>query len=443
MATKVYGQNQLPGDVVTVRQGSTISISLGFDSTVGFIGNMDTANGTATPGSVVNVADTVEAEDKFGTDSELHRSIELAYLNGVGDVYAVGVSETNTTESFGTSTSNVSTGTLSNVPVIDPQVAREHSITVTETQSGVDWSIIYKYGEPPSTPAETETIALNTVTGEWTASSSGVFDFTYDYGDYSTPIPKLLDKNLRYACLLSESEGLVNDMLTEVNSHAQQFDFMRMVAGGMPETMPANYSDAIDDQRAVIVEPARAFTDSTQSEMVRTTAAVVGHLASRPLSESSTGEVHGQIDGLVELNTKYTNGEAADFIDKQVMPVIRGTNIHIPRDVTTSSTQKFSRVYAVEIVDEVALTHHLIAEQFIGSFNFPERRQELKTSLEVPLEDFATDNPPLLEAYAVNVSEGDSDFEVDAEVGIDVTGIMDRINVNISVGDVISAPQVS
>lgn len=439
MATKVYGQNQLPGDVVSVRQGSTISISLGFDSTVGFIGNMDTSNGTATPGTVVNVGDTVEAEDLFGTDSELHRAIELAYLNGVGDVYAVGVTETNTTETV----SGSSTGVLSNAPIVDPQVAREHSITVTQTTDGVDWNVVYKYGEPPATPQETETIAINTVTGEWTASSSGDFEFTYDYGDYETPIPKLLDKNLRYACLLNENEGLANDMLTEVNSHAKQFDFMRMVAGGMPETMPMNYDDAIDDQRAVIVEPARAFTDSTQSEMVRTMASVVGHLASLPLSESATGESHGQIDGLVELNTKYTYGEAADLIDKQVMPVIRGTNIHISQDVTTSTTQKFGRVYAVEIVDEVALTHHLIAEQFIGSFNFSERRRELKTSLVVPLEDFATDNPPLLEAYTVNVSEGDSDFEVDAEVGIDVTGVMDRINVNISVGDVISAPDIS
>lgn len=441
MATKVYGENQLPGDVVTVRSGSTVAISLGFNATLGLIGNMDVSNGSATQGDVEYITDTTDAIDAFGDGSELHRAVEIAFANGVADIQAIGVSESETTESFAAS----STGTLSNVPVADPRVAPEHTVTATDTTDSSDVSVTFVYGESsPSTPSDPDTIALNTQTGEWTADTSSDYDITYTYGDYSTAIPKLLDKNIRFACVLTENESIGNDLLSELNSHAQQFDFMRGVIGGMPETLPADYTDAIDEQRMVIVEGARSYAGEADTEEVRTAVAVAGHLTSRPLSESATGEIHGKLDGLVSLNQDLTPGEGADFVsDHQVLPVRRSTNIYIAKDVTTSTDVRFERVFTDEIVDEVALTHHLIAEQFVGSLNFEERRDELEASLDVPLEDMASDNPPLLDDFVVNVSKGASDFEVDCEVGLDVIGVMDRINVNITVGDVTTLEDVN
>lgn len=439
MATKVYGQNQLPGDVVTVREGSTVAISLGFNATLGLVGNMDVSNGSATQGEVQHITDPTDALDNFGEGSELHQQIQMAFSNDVPDIYAIGVSETETTESI----TGSSTGTLSDAPLTNPEVCPEHTITVTDTSDGGSMTVNFVYGDDsPTAPGEPDTVAINPVTGEWTADSSSDYDFTFTHGDHESAIPKVLEKNIRFACVLTESEGIANTLLSELNSHAQNFDFMRGVVNGTPEVTASNYSDALDDQRICVVEPAFSFTDEAETERVRTCGPVASHLTSRPLSESATGVIHGQIDGLVSLGRDLT-ASGADWVDKNVLIVVPGTNIHIAKDLTTSTATNLGRVYAAEIADEVALTHHLIAEQFTGSFNYPERRDELETSLEVPLIDMSNDNPPLLENYTVSVTEGASDFEVDAEVGIDIVGVMDRINVNITVGDIVTLQGVN
>jgi len=54
-----------------------------------------------------------------------------------------------------------------------------------------------------------------------------------------------------------------------------------------------------------------------------------------------------------------------------------------------------------------------------------------RTSYDSLLED------DLLNNYFVAVSEGATEDEVDLDIGIDVIGIIDRINVDVTVGDVV------
>lgn len=436
MAVKTYGTTVIPSDIVKVRAGSTVSISLGFNATLGLVGNMDVENGETTPGTIKHIEDTSDAVTYFGEGSELAEQVRLAFANDTPDIYAVGVSENSQTESV----SSASTGTLGNFPIVDPNVASEHTITVTDTSSSDEMNVNVVYGSgSPDAPAEPETVAINGVTGEWTADAASSYDFTYETATFDQAIQDMAMKNIRYLGVCTENETVANTLISVLNDHAQDFDFMRGLVGGMPGTLPSDYTNALDEQRLCVVEPARAYLDVNEQNMVRTVGAVVGHLTSRPLGESATGSMHGALNGLVRLNQEFSVSECGAWIEKQVMPLRHSTNIHIVKDMTTSSVTKFERVYATEISDEVALLSHLVAEQFVGSLNFDDNRESLELSLEVPIDDMASDRPPLLTEYVVNVSEGESDFDVDVEIGIDVVGVMDQINVNISVGEVSSS----
>ena len=48
-----------------------------------------------------------------------------------------------------------------------------------------------------------------------------------------------------------------------------------------------------------------------------------------------------------------------------------------------------------------------------------------------------SESDDLLEDFFVNATEGANDFEVDVDVGLDVIGVMDTIDVTITVGDVV------
>lgn len=434
MATKVYGTSVIPSDTVEVRSGGTVSISLGFNASVLLIGNMDVANGSANVAEVESVDNETEAENLFGTGSELHYQTRLAYANNVSEVYAAAVEEVNHVETF-----SAANGTLANVPVIDPNVANEHDIIVEEdtTADGAyDTALTVNivYGTP-SAPSESDTVEVNPITGEWVADASGDYQFTYDEPDFSTAISEAAKKNVRFVVALTESEGVANTLLSELNNRAQDFDFKRGIAGADPEAVASDYADTMDDQRMVLVAPPRAFLDENSSQMVRTMGAIGGKQAGSPLGDSTTYE---PVNGFVTLNTKYSTTELGTLIDKQLLPIMEAENHKVVKDMTTSTDTKFERIFACEIADEAAELSHLISEQFIGELNTEENRAELRESHEVAYGDMKDDVPPQLDDYSVHVSEGASENEVDVEVGLDIVNVMDYINVTISVGDVLT-----
>lgn len=436
--TKTYGTAVIPGDVVNVLAGSTVDISLAFNATVGLIGNMDTANGSASTGSVEHVPDSSTAADLFGTDSELHRQTQLAYQNEVADVYAVGVAETSTTESF----SSVASGTLANTPVIIPEVAPEHTITAQDTTEGVSVDIVLTYSTP-STPSSSNTINLNPVTGNWEADASSSYDISYDYGDYASAITSMASENVRYACALTESESVANSLLSDLNQRATNFDLKRGMANGQPDVAnPADYSDNLDDQRLSVVMAPRGYIDDAETEEVRMCGPIAALAAGKALGDTIGNE---NVAGITGLRTEYTPQDAADFIDKQVMPVFEDDGIEVVKDMTTSTEQKFERIYACDVVDEVTEISHQIAKAYNQELNFSETVDGIEDDHVSALAEMSNDRPPLLNStdgtkpYAVSAEVNDSNSnKIDVEVGIDVVDVIDQIEVDIIVGDVIT-----
>lgn len=430
---EVYGTTGIPGDSVTVRSGGTVSISAAFETTLGLVGGADTSEGSATEGEVTTVESSSDAAAQFGEDSELKEQIDLAYANGAGTIYAVPVAETDNTESFTASSS----GTLQdpNGPVFDPNVQPEHEITAQDTSASasVDVNIVYDTGSDISTPTESNTINLNPVTKEWEADESSDYDISYTYGDYSSAVTEIVTKVPRIVGVLTENTSVANDLVTELNTYDQDFDFMHTFVGAMPEVEASSYSDAFDERRLSVVASSRGYTDTAETNEVRSIGAVAGKQAGKALGDSTTYE---SISGLVSLRTSYTNSEISTLIDEQVYPIKQGGGITIIKDMTTSTDTRFERIYVSEIVDEATEISHQISQEFVGEANTADNRLSLRESHTSSYAEMDQDD--LLEDYFVAVSKGADDFTVVVDIGLDVIGVMDTIDVTITVGDVVT-----
>lgn len=430
----IFGTTDIPGDSIEVTSGGTVAVGAAVSTTLGLVGGMDTDNGSATTGEAVEVASSADAETLFGADSELKEQVDLALQNGnISTLYAAPVSETETTESF----AGTATGTLGEFPVFDPNVQPEHDITAQDTTTSSSVTVDIVYDSPPAAPTDADTINLNPVTGEFEADASSDYDITYSYGDYSTAIESLVARAPRFIVALTENVSVANDLATQMNTAASDFDFIHGIVGGGPEVDPSTYTDAFDDRRLSVVAPARGFTDAANTNEVRTLGAVGGKQAGKGLGDSTTYESLG---GLVDVgrtaDERYSNSELGTLVDSEVYPLKQGDRIFVVKDMTTSQDTKFERVYASEIVDEATELSHQISTQFIGELNTESNRFALGESHSTTYQEMQEDN--LLDAYSVQVSQGANDDEVDVTIGLDVVDVMDTIDVTIKVGDVVT-----
>jgi hypothetical protein len=425
---EIYGTTGIPGTSTEVRSGGTVAISAAFETTLGLVGGMDTANGSATPGEVTTVASSADAETKFGEGSELKEQVDLAYANGAGTIYAYPVSETEVTQTF----AGTQSGVLDNVPAMDPNI-QEEDITAQDTVESATVAVNIVYESTPSTPSDANTINLNPVTGEWEADESSDYEITYTHGDYGSGITKVAKKVPRFLAVLTENTSVANDLVTELNSYDTDFDFMHGIVGAMPEVSASSYSDTFDDRRLIVVSASRGYTDAAETNEQRTLGAVGGKQAGKPLGDSTTYE---NLSGLASLRTTYTNSELSTLIDSQVYPLKQSGGIKVIKDMTTSTDTRFERVYASEIVDEATEISHQISQDFVGRVNTDDNRKSLEVSHRNSYREM--DENDLLENYFVSVEKGANDFEAVVDIGLDVIGVMDTIDVTITVGDVVT-----
>lgn len=426
-----YGETAFPSDSVTVQSGGTVTVGAAVGRTAGLVGGMDVQNGDATAGEVVTLTNSPQAANAFGEDSELARQVELVFAQGgVNTVYAVGVAETETTDSV----TGVSSTTLSNVPVMDPNVNPEHTIDIQDTSEAASVSVDYDYSTPPTTPSSSNTAAVNPVTGEIEFDESSDYDITYTYGEYGTAIDAVMENDPRIMGVCSENEEVLNNYLSVANTKDTDFEFSHGVGGAIPDLSPASYTNNFDDRRLSVLSSSRGYVDAAQTEEVRTVGVVVGKLAGSPLGDSIGYE--GTV-GLTGLRNSYVGSEISDLLDAGVMPLKRlQGSIKVVVDQNTSSDPRLERVYISEIVDRAADLAHIIAQSFLQENNTSENRTQMENSFNRVYGQMQSDE--LLEGYAVRVSEGGDDRTVDADIGIAPIDVMDSIGVDITVADTVS-----
>ena len=427
---ETYGTtSSLPSTQVIVDSGATVQVGAAFETTAGLIGGYDADDGSATGGDVEQITSSSEAVAAFGEDAELTTQCNLALQNGATTIYAAGVEETTTTENL----SATSSATLSNAPLFDPRVQPDESVTVTDTSEAASVTVNY-VDETPTTPSESNTANLNPITGEVEFDESSDYDVEYSYGDYETAVENVMQFVPRAVGVLTENTSVVNDALGEANTYDVNFDFTHVFGGEFVdfEDVP-NYSNAYDDRRLAVVTSPRAYTDETETTEVRTIGAVVGKQAGLPLGDTSTVE---SLSGLVSLKDTPSNTQAAAMIDKGLYVLQERGAVTVVKDTTTSSDPRFERVAWSEIVDEATEISNVISQNFIGEANTEDNRLRLGENHRSAYDELLADN--LLDEYVVSVSESADPSVVDVDIGLNVVDYMDRIEVDIRVGDVVT-----
>lgn len=423
------------GTTINVRAAGT-NASVGFNTNVVIVGGYDAANGSATPGEVEYVEDNAAAENLFGADSELATQIKHGTANGAGEIYAVAVSETSTTQSFTT----VSEGVIDNAPLFDPTVQSEHEIVVTNDTSGDTLEVTISYEDTLTSP-DTGAV-INPLTGDIAFEASDDYTVEYDYGDYDSAIQTAAKQNVRFVKVCTEATPVKTTLVSELEAEATDIRFKRGVVGATPNIDSgaiSDYAPDADNQRLIEVAPARGDTGAGEA---RTVGAVGGAYSAMPLGESLTYE---GITGFESLNQEYRPSQARDF---EGVTAIADT-FEIVEGVTTSSEEAFSDVYKCEIVDSAAQALYEVAKDYAGGPNTVDERGDLASDTRMILRGFSNQRPPLLNAadgsspYSVDVSLGSSDTETILNVGIDPLDVMKEVTVNLNVGTVVTYEGVS
>lgn len=440
MASNSYGS----GDITLVAREATTSVPTpGVDSSVVIVGGYDANNADTsqfTVGETVEVNGQQQASTYFGDGSELHQQVRLVQANSADEIHCLPVSETTgTTESF----SGTSSGTLSETP-IDPNVNTEHDITAQDTSEGASADVNVVYESPPSSPSDANTINLNPVSQEWEADESSDYDITFDTATFDSAVATAAaDVGARAIALCTEIEDRVSTFVSELEDRMDDFD-LQLVGGGIaPRTTdPSTHSDTLSSERSFVVGPSRGTLDGSE---VRTVGAVTAQVVSTPLGSSATGNAIG---GLDDVTTEYSPSDADDFGSESgnavgVLPLVSRDEIEIDEDLTTSEADKFRDIYRVEIIDEIAYSLHIIAENFRSEPNIPEEReQSLDVPMSIVLERASNSTPPLLhsasdgEPYTLSVSAGSNDEEAVVDAAIDVLGVAKTIDITMNVGPV-------
>jgi len=343
-------------------------------------------------------------------------------------VYAVAVPVTETTETISTS----SNGTLSEVPALDPNL-HDTSIDITDTTEAASVTTNIEYTSPPPSPTDANTANVNPVTGEVEFDSSSDYEITYEYGSYDTAIADMVDESPRSLAVCTENTTVANSLLTELETVDDNFDFITGYVGASPEVDAGNYSDSFDSRRLVVSHASRGYFDQAETNMGRTVGAIAGKQAGKELGDSTTYESLG---GFASLYQPVSKSSYKDLIDSQVLPLVQDSRIFIVKDMTTSTTRKFERIYASEITDEATANTHTIAQEFIGEPNVDEVRTQFADSIALSYGELQRDG--LLNGYTVAVTEGADDFTVNVSIGADIIGVIDNADIDISIGDVVT-----
>jgi hypothetical protein len=426
--------------------GSTVTIdSAGFipasnvNSAVALVGGYDSAEAGAgvNAGEVTRVSSSTEASNHFGAGSELARQSSAAFLNGASEVYGIPVPETDTSETFG-STSVTSSGTLSNGGVLDPRLHQEHDITATDQSDGSDLVVNAVYGTP-STPSEADTININPRTGDWEADASGEYEITYTYADYADAINVAVNQTVRAVAVCDERTSTKLTLRTELDEAESNIRFLRGVIGAEPNIQSGDISTYTPPNRSWRVVESAPAHGTDEMGTVRTAGAIAGLIAGQPIDVSGS-ITYDTVDYFTGLNVAYTPSEASDF---EAVTAITD-EFEVAEGVTTSEDEAFRDIYKVEIVDLVVENIYGLVKDYKGGSNSSTARDLFESRVRRRLASYSEPNaqPPLLASgdgsrpYYVDAALGASDTETDLNMAIDVAPIAKSVNLDFTLGPV-------
>ena len=170
---------------------SITGVDIGEEEKLLIFGESNPANGEASVGEAVNAPTPRAINNNFGQETELANALSLARGNGANPsfLYGVGVRANWNEETF----NETNSGQLSNAPLFgfESGTSGDTERISFEYSDGGNVSVnLVNQDGTPSSPSTSDTVNVDVVTGNWTASSSGDYVATYQYAQNNTETSK-------------------------------------------------------------------------------------------------------------------------------------------------------------------------------------------------------------------------------------------------------------
>lgn len=445
-----------PGVQITTTGGGISGVQVGDQEKLLIFGDADTSAGSASVNEPTTIGGRADADNKFGSNSQLSDAMKEALANGaeIDLLYGVALeTQTATDEDVtgGGDAADHSTGSrISNSPI------REDTQAITfEDDTGTVLDVAFKYEtnlddtstDFTSLNPGTDTVFINPITGEWIADTADNYSITYDYNDWTTAFEadavtnQVEEGETAIFAALTESEDVASTLSSTVTTFRNNYQMALGLAGARPgktgsdggaEMDPSNYTDAISNDAMFLIGPARR--SGTHHTII---GGVGGMMAGHTIENPIYNDV---LQGYTNLEQKLTGSEAQNLRDEKVIPVRQSGTIRVKDNLSTSDETDWERdFWRRRIVDRVILLTKQVGDATVGAINDERTRRSAETRLFAEIAELVNDrllqpNTQTETNYFVDVYADETNAdEVNIDVGITPYGIAKRIDTSITI----------
>jgi hypothetical protein len=413
--------------------------------TVDSADGLDGSNTTASTESAEQINARLEADDKFGSGSELADAMQEALANGANIDYLYGVAPERYIRQ---ETPGTQTGTLSDTPIF------ENTDDVTVDDGGTSLSVEFRYDGAPATPTASQTMFINPFTGEYAADAAPGTSFTIDYRslDYDSAfglsdVQNVVNEDETGVYVsLSESDDVSSNLQSEVSSQRDDYQLISALSPAEPnnnssESPPdarydtGNYSNAnqsIDSDFYFKLAPTRE-----EDEKKTIMGGVGGLFAGNSISDPIYNDA---LSGYSSLEESFSKTDADNMRNENVIPVRSAGSVRVKDNLSTSTESDWERdFWRRRITDRVILIAKTVGDSIIGDINDEQTRNAAQRQIESEMRSLVDDrllkpNTTDTQNWFVDVYEDSSNSdEADIDIGFTPYGVVKRIDASVTI----------
>jgi hypothetical protein len=359
----MIGNNNEPGVSSTVRSAPSVNTSGPSIGTPLLIAPANLSSGNANPNEVYGIGGASEAQQLFGSDSDLTNGVTNALRMGAQPVLAIAPEET--TESKDLSGLSGTSGSL-DLPL------KEDSESITVTIDSTDQTVSWTLDDPSSHTPNSDEVLVNPTTDTFeldsAPSSSGTFEYTSV--DYTAAIETAVQYtgNVDFLGARKERSDVTTQVVGAANQMETEESFVLALAG-LPTPVDADQLTVDYDTSRLQLFPSVRMQD--RSSILPSLLGLRGQL----------GLTTTPINQQIPLSDRPYQGldatERATLIEKNVTPLERiGESVRVADDITTVSNenaeeQNYKYGFSRLVVDFLIETVHTLEKPFVGKFNSP------------------------------------------------------------------------
>ncbi len=406
---------------------------------------LDSNNASASTESVEQINARLEADNKFGSGSELADAMKEALANGANIDFLYGVAPERYIRQ---ETPGTQTGTLSNTPIF------ENTNDITVDDGGTTISVEFRYDGAPATPSSQDTMFINPFTGEYAADAAPGTSFTIDYRslDYSNAFGLsgvtniVAEDETGIFVALSESDSVSSSLQSEVSTLRNDYQLVNALSPAEPnnnssESPPdARYDTSTYNSANQSIDADYYFKFAPtrlEDEKATVMGGVGGLFAGNAISDPIYNDA---LSGYQDLEQSFSKSDADNMRNEYVIPIRQAGSIRVKDNLSTSTDTDWERdFWRRRITDRVVLIAKTVGDSIIGDINDTQTRNAAQRQIESEIRGLVDDrllkpNTSDADNWFVDVYEDSSNAdEVNIDIGFTPYGVVKRIDASVTI----------